>query len=142
MRRPIWRFAGAALATALAAAGAHAQIEGLLRKGARDLDLKGMAGMASSPLASGSMGNVAGLLQYCIGNHYLSGEGPVSVKDQLMGKLPESKPGEDRAYSDGQKGMLHASNGKLMDLSSGGGLGADVTRKACDTILTQAKSFL
>jgi hypothetical protein len=29
-----------------------------------------------------------------------------------------------------------------MDLSSGGGLTAEVTKKACDTVLAQAKSLL
>jgi hypothetical protein len=101
-----------------------------------------MAGMAGSPLASGSIGNVAGLLQYCIGNNYLSGGGASSVKDQLMGKLPGGSQTQDRGYTDGLKGMLHSSQGKQMDLSSGGGLTADVTKKACETVLTQAKSFL
>jgi hypothetical protein len=111
-------------------------------KGGHGLDLKGMAGMASSPMASGSMGNVAGLLQYCIGNNYLSGDSAASVKDQLMGKLPGGEKTDDRSYSDGQKGLLHGSNGNLMDLSSGGGLTADVTKKACDVVLAQGKSFL
>jgi hypothetical protein len=143
MKHPIWRFAGLMLASALPAASAVAQLDHLLGKGAHDLDLKGMAGMASSPLASGSMGNVAGLLQYCIGNNYLSGDGATSVKDQLMSKLPGGgEQTQDRGYSDGQKGLLHGSNGNLMDLSSGGGLTAEVTKKACDTVLAQAKSFL
>jgi hypothetical protein len=144
MKLPIWRLAGLVLAAALPAASVHAQLEDLLGKGGRGNDLKGMAGMASSPLTSGSMGNVAGLLQYCIGNNYLSGAGAAPVKDQLMGKLPgagQTQPTQDRGYSDGVKGLLHGSNGNLMDLS-GGGLPPDVTRKACDTILAQAKSFL
>jgi hypothetical protein len=93
-------------------------------------------------LASGSMGNVAGLLDYCIGNNYLGGDSASSVKDKLMGKLPGGEKNEDPGYSDGQKGLLHGSNGNLMDLSKGGGLGADITKKACDTVLAQAKSFL
>jgi hypothetical protein len=39
------------------------------------------------------------------------------------------------------KGLLRGNNGNSMDLS-GGGLKAEITRKACDTILAQAKSFL
>jgi hypothetical protein len=120
---------------------AHAQLEGLMKGGSGGL--KGMAGgQALAPLTSGSMGNVAGLLQYCIGNNYLSGGGASSVKDQLMGKLPGGSQTQDRGYTDGLKGMLHSSQGKQMDLSSGGGLTADVTKKACETVLTQAKSFL
>jgi hypothetical protein len=130
------------LAAALPAAGACAQLDHLMGKGGHGLDLKGMAGMASSPMASGSMSNVAGLLQYCIGNNYLSSDSASSVKDQLMGKLPGGEQTGDRGYSDGQKGLLHGSNGNLMDLSSGGGLSADVSKKACDVVLAQAKSFL
>jgi hypothetical protein len=156
MKRPIWRFAGLVLAAALPAASAYAQLEGLLGKGGRGGDLKGLTGMAGSSLTSGSMGNVAGLLQYCIGNNYLGGEGAASVKDQLMGKLPgagqaqptqpaqqaqPAQPTQDPGYSDGVKGLLHGSNGNTMDLS-GSGLPPDITKKACDTILAQAKSFL
>jgi hypothetical protein len=188
MRRPIWQLAGLVLAATLPAANACAQIEGLLGKGGKAGDLKGMAGLAGSPLASGSMSNVAGLLQYCIGNGQLSEQGAGPVKDQLMAKLPGGAKTEDRGYSDGLKGLLHGSNGKLMDLSGGGGIAgsagvdsgsmddsgsagstgstgatgtsagagstgantgsgtggltADLTKKACDTVLAQAKSFL
>ncbi|HBZ08215.1 MAG TPA: hypothetical protein DEP03_18255 [Massilia sp.] len=119
---------------------AGAQVEGLLNKGGHGGGLKGLAGMASGPMTSGSMGNVAGLLQYCIGNNYLSGEGASSVKDQLMGKLPAGSENKDPGYSDGRKGLLHGSNGNMLNL--GGGLTAEVTKKACDTVLAQAKSFL
>ncbi len=119
---------------------AGAQVEGLLNKGGHGGGLKGLAGMASGPMTSGSMGNVAGLLQYCIGNNYLSGEGASSVKDQLMGKLPAGSENKDPGYSDGRKGLLHGSNGNMLNL--GGGLTAEVTKKACDTVLAQAESFL
>lgn len=141
MKRSVWRYAGLALLATLPVASAYGQIEDLLGKGERGNDLKGLAGMASSPLTSGSMGNVAGLLQYCIGNNYLSGNGAASVKDQLMGKLSGGDSTKDRGYVDGMKGLLRGSNGNSMDLS-GGGLKAEVTRRACDTILAQAKSFL
>lgn len=137
----IWRFAGVVLVAALPVASAHAQLEGLLNKGGQGTDLKGMAGLANSPMTSGSMGNVAGLLQYCIGNNYLGGKSAASVKDQLMGKLSGGEQSQDRGYADGQKGLLHGSNGNLMDLG-GGGLKAELTKKACDTVLAQAKSFL
>jgi hypothetical protein len=105
------------------------------------------------------MGNVAGLLQYCIGNNILSVDSAGAVKDQLMGKLPGGSQNKDPGYSDGVKGLLHGSNGNLMDLNavgsmggsggatSAGGAGAgdltgDLKKKACDTVLAQAKSFL
>lgn len=146
MKGPGWLCAGLLLAAALPAAGAVAQIEGLLGKGEHGTGLKGMAGMASSPLTSGSVGNVAGLLQFCIGNNYLSGGDAASVKDQLLDKLPTGAQTQDRGYTDGAKGMLHGSHGNLMNLAGGGdgsgGLTADLTKKACETILAQGKSFL
>jgi hypothetical protein len=171
MKRPIWQLAGLVLAATLPAANACAQIEGLLGKASKGADLKGIAGMAASPLSSGSMSNVAGLLQYCIGNGQLSEQGAGPVKDQLMAKLPGGAKTGDRGYSDGLKGLLHGSNGSLVDLGGGGssggsdsmassgtsdstgstgagaatgvgGLKADLTKKACDTVLAQAKSFL
>jgi hypothetical protein len=142
MKRPIWQLAGMALVATLPATSAYAQLDALLGKGGHGRDLKGMAGVASSPLTSGSMGNVAGLLQYCVGNNYLSGQGAASLKDQLVGKLPGGSQTRDPGYSDGVKGLLHGSNGNLMDLGGSGGLKANVTKEVCDTILAQAKSFL
>lgn len=140
MKCSAWRCA-ALLAAALPLAGAHAQIDSLLGKGDRGGDLKGLAGMASAPMASGSIGNVAGLLQYCIGNNYLGGDGAASVKDKLVGKLPGGARTQDKGYLDGAQGLLRGSDGNAMDLR-GGGLKAEVTKRACDTILAQAKSFL
>ena len=144
MKRSIGRYAGLVVVAALPVAGAYAQFENLLKKGGHGSelsDLKGMAGMAGSPLTSGSMSNVAGLLHYCIYNNVLSGPDATSVKDRLTGKLPAGGLDEDRGYSDGQKGLLHGANGNLLDLH-GGGLSGDITKMACDTILAQAKSFL
>jgi hypothetical protein len=103
--------------------------------------LSGLAGGGSaSSLASSSTGNVAGVLQFCIKNNYLSGDGAASVKDKIMGKI-SGQPKSDPGYLDGAKGMLDGGNGKKLDLS-GGGLKAQVTKKACDQILGQAKSML
>jgi hypothetical protein len=147
---------GLALLSLLPALG-NAQLEGMLGKSGHGTGLKGMAGLASSPLASGSMSNVAGLLQYCIGNNVLSADSAGSVKDQLMGKLPGGSQNKDPGYNDGVKGLLHGSNGNLMDLNAMGSMGGsggaasaggagdltgDLKKKACDTVLAQAKSFL
>lgn len=141
MKYPVLRLAGLVLAAGLPVASAHAQLDNLLGKGGQGNDLKGMAGLGNAPLTSGSMGNVAGLLQYCIGNNYLGGDSAASVRDQLMSKLSGDNKTPNPDYSDGQKGLLHGSDGKLMSLG-GGGLKAELTKKACDAILAQAKSFL
>jgi len=56
---------------------------------AQDLGkLGGLLGGGGGSMSSGSMGNVAGLLQYCVKNNYLGGDsGASGIKDQLMGKL-------------------------------------------------------
>jgi len=100
-------------------------------------------GISLQSLSSGSTGNVAGVLQYCIQNNYLSGDAASSVKDKLMGKLPggSSSSSSDSGYLDGAKGMLDSNNGKQLDLS-GGGLKAEATKQICDKILQQGKSLL
>lgn len=119
--------------------------------------LKGMMG-GSSSLTSGSAGNAAGILQYCITNNYLGGDsGAAGVKDKLLsslgGKSAESAapaPTQDKGYLDGAKGLLKSSDGKTLDLSGGGGsdvagagdLKAQLTRKACDAVLKQGKKMI
>lgn len=56
-------------------------------------DLGKLGGMipGASGLSSGSMSNVAGLLQYCVQNNYLGGAtGASGIQDQLLGKLGTS----------------------------------------------------
>lgn len=114
-----------------------------------------MGGSSASSLTSGSMGNAAGILQYCVTNNYLGGEsGASGVKDQLLGKLgggsSAAAPTQDKGYLDGAKGLLKSKDGKTVDL--GGAAGSDsspmgdmkakVTKKACDVVLKQGKSML
>ena len=108
---------------------------------AQSLDmLKGLAG-GGGGMASGSLGNAAGVIEYCLKNNYLSADGAAGVKDQLLGKLPGGKPAADPGYVDGSQGILTGTDGKKMDLT-GGGLKQEVTRKACDFVLKQAKGML
>jgi hypothetical protein len=116
-----------------------------------------MGGSSTSSLTSGSMGNVAGILQYCVTNNYLGGEsGASGVKDQLLGKLgggsssTAAAPTQDKGYLDGAKGLLKSKDGKTVDL--GGAAGSDsspmgdmkakMTKKACDVVLKQGKGML
>ncbi|MDM0011104.1 DUF2501 domain-containing protein [Variovorax sp. J22P168] len=115
---------------------------------AQGLDaLKGLAGGGGSSsalgsMASGSMGNAAGVIEYCLKNNYLSGGDAASVKDKLMGKLGGGdKPAADPGYVAGAQGILTGTDGKKMDLT-GGGLKEQVTRKACDFVLKQGKSMI
>ncbi|GAB3426842.1 DUF2501 domain-containing protein [Massilia solisilvae] len=139
MKTTLYRIA--ALLLALPLASAHAQLEGLMGKGGKDL--QGLAGaLPGQSMNSGSLGNVAGLLQFCVTNNYLGGGDVNSVQDKLMGKLPGGTKSQDPGFTDGLKGVLHGSNGKQVDLSSTGGIKEQVTKQVCDTVLKQARSFL
>jgi hypothetical protein len=121
--------------------------------GAQDLGSLGgkLGGMmpGGGSMQSGSMGNVAGLLQYCVKNNYLGGaSGASGIQNQLLGKMhgqSNAAPTSDPGYMSGAKGILQGSNGKSMDLSNVGGGSSDmkskITTKVCDTVLKQGKSF-
>lgn len=110
-------------------------------------------GMDVSSLASGSAGNAAGVIEYCMKNNFLGGDAS-GVKDQLVGKLGgEEKAKADPGYTEGLKGMVAGGDGKGTDLSSlggggdaaGGALGdmkGKLTKQACSAVLDNAKSLL
>ena len=126
---------------------AQAQLGDMLKQGGSTGsgglgNLGGMGGaLSGESLTSSSTGNVAGVLEYCIKNNYLSGSSASSVKNSLMSKLPGGSSSSDKNYSDGSRGILNSSNGKSLDLS-GGGLKEQVTKQICDRILAQGKSLL
>jgi len=92
-------------------------------------------------MASGSLGNAAGVLEYCLKNNFLSESGATSIKDQLMRKIPGGKPASDTGYVEGSQGILTGTDGKKVDLT-GGGIKQELTKKACDYVLNQAKSMI
>jgi hypothetical protein len=141
--------AGFLLAASLPFQAAHAQLGNLLPGGSNSSSgggglgssLGSLGGLGGQSLTSGSTGNVAGVLQFCIKNNYLSGDSASSVKDSLMSKLPGGSSTTDSGYSEGSRGILSGSNGKQVDLS-GGGLKEQLTKQVCDKILAQGKSLL
>ncbi len=127
---------------------AHAQLGDLIKQ----KDVSGMSGglgnaaglggaLSGQSLTSGSLGNVAGLLEFCIKNNYLGGNKAASVKDSLMRKLPGGSSSSDSGYNSGAKGILSSSDGSQLDLSAGG-LKKQATKQICDKILDQGKSML
>jgi hypothetical protein len=133
----------------LLAPAAHAQLSGLLNRGSTGAagalgSLGSLGGSASalSPqsLTSGSTGNVAGVLDYCIRNHYLGGSAS-TVQDALTRKLPGGASTSDSAYAQGAKGILADSQGQQIDLG-GSGLKQQITKQICEKILTQGQSLL
>lgn len=117
--------------------------------------LKGLMGGGNSSLTSGTAGNAAGILQYCMTNNYLGGDsGASGVKEQLLGSLgskSRTAATHDPGYMDGAKGLLKSGDGKTLDISGGGAAGnsggmgdmkAQLTRKACDAVLKQGKKMI
>jgi len=158
MKPILHHVAGASLliAALLPAAGAHAQVGDLLDKargaaaGASGNSgnsggtgmLGGLSGaLSGQSVTAGSTGNIAGVLEFCIRNNYLSGNAAGGVKDALMGKLPGGSAKTDTGYNDGARGILNSASGNKVDLGSGG-LKAGLTRQVCDKVLSQAKSLL
>ena len=123
-----------AAATAVAAGGSAA---------AQDLgSLKGLAGgMDPSKLMSGSAGNAAGVIEYCMKNNFLGGDAG-GIKDQLMGKVGGGGEKEKTDYADGAKGLVKTGDGKSVDIGQIGSMKESVTKKACKSVLDNAKSFL
>lgn len=141
---------GLLIAVLLPVSAAQAQLGNLLNQAggaASSGGLGSLGGMGSAlsgqSLSSGSTGNVAGVLEFCIKNNYLSGNSASSVKDSLMSKLPggSSSASSDSGYANGAKGILSTGNGSQLDLS-GGGLKEQATKQICDKILDQGKSLL
>jgi hypothetical protein len=102
-----------------------------------------------SSLASGSAGNAAGVIGYCVKNNYLGGDAATSMKDKLMGKAGLGSDSKDEGFSDGASGIVKTSGGKSVDLGKlGGGMGgmgdmkSKLTKKACAAVLDHAKSLL
>ncbi|WP_186014246.1 DUF2501 domain-containing protein [Burkholderia gladioli] len=144
--------AGILIGLSLTATGAYAQLGDMLKQAGGSATqnsggpagnlggLGGALGGGGSSLMPSSLGNVAGVLQFCIQNQYLGSGGASSVKDQLLGKLG-GNPQSDSGFASGSNGILDGGNGKTLDLS-GGGLKQQLTKQICDKVLTQAKSML
>ncbi|MBP0628284.1 DUF2501 domain-containing protein [Cupriavidus sp. AcVe19-1a] len=99
-----------------------------------------MGGLSPSSLTSGTAGNAAGVIEFCMKNNYLNADAATSaVKDKLLGSV--SGGTSDSGYTDGSRGILSTSGGNKLDLS-GSGLKAEVTKQVCDKILAQGKSML
>lgn len=113
----------ACLATALGLASGTA--------GAQDLGKLGGMIPGGGSMSSGSMGNVAGLLEYCMKNNYLGGDsGASGIKDQLMGKMGGSSgstasSGDQGSSSSDMLGQLTGSKKKSTSSSSGGDPASD-----------------
>ena len=94
--------------------------------------------MGLSP--SGTAGNAAGVITYCMKNNYLNTDKAAQVKDQLLGKLgvPRQEEPRDQGFQSGLGGLVTGSNGKSFSIDR---LKGDLKEKACDLVLNNAKNL-
>lgn len=110
-------------------------------RGSADSAMGGLGGAMPS-VDHASPTNLAGLLQYCVKNNYLSGSAASSVKDSLLNKATgSSRSPTDSQFSAGNKGLLETGQGQNFALG-GGGIKDQMTHKVCDLVLQHAKSML
>ena len=119
-------------------APAHAQLMDQL-KGAMGMGQGGGA-LAVPSVNQASPSNIAGVLQYCVRNNYVSGTSASSVKDSLVSKVTGPGRAPDSQFRQGSSGVLDTGNGS--NFSLGGGIKKQVTKKVCDLALSHAKSLL
>lgn len=108
--------------------------------------MSGMGGMSLPSVSAASPTNVAGLLQYCVQNNYLSGgsaNAAAAAKGALLSKFTGSSadPSSDSNFASGSNGVLQTGNGQSTTLG-GGGVKAQITQKVCGDVLSHAKSLL
>jgi len=100
--------------------------------------LAGSLGLSMPSIGTSTMGNAAGVLQYCVKNNYLSADAAGGVKDKLLGMVTGQKP-QETGYASGVQGMLQGSDGKSLSLDS---INSQLKTKACDYVLANAKSLI
>jgi Protein of unknown function (DUF2501) len=130
--------ASAILLSQIATGSANAQLLDQL-KGAAGAGQSGGA-FAIPSVSQASPSNIAGVLQYCVQNNYVSGSSATSVKDSLVNKVTGPGHTPDSQFKEGSSGVLDSGNGS--DVSLGGGIKEQMTKKVCDLALSHAKSLL
>ena len=138
--------ASTAIGLLLLGAPSHAQLANALKAatGATASSTSSLGGLIpGQSVTSSSLGNVAGVLQFCVKKNFLAGgnsAAATSVKDSLVEKLggPTSA---DSGFKAGARGIVDGGKGAKLDLSSSG-LKDQVIQQVCDKILAQGKSML
>lgn len=98
---------------------------------------KGM-GLSMPAMGKSTMGNAAGVLQYCIKNNYLSADAAGGIKDKLLAKVTGNKS-QQSGFATGSKGLLQGSDGGSFNLKNAS---SQLKTKACDYVLDNAKSLV
>lgn len=103
-------------------------------------------GLDLGSLASGSAGNAAGILQYCVTNNFLGGADLTnagSMKDKLIAKVGgQDKADADTGFAAGSLGNVIGSDGKSVSIADMGSLENNLTQTACKAVMDHASSLL
>lgn len=99
----------------------------------------------NNAVASSSMTNATGVLQYCIRNKVVNNVN--GVTDQLKSKLgltSSAQQSQQTSYQQGIAGLLNTGGHQKLDLNALGEteLGKQLKTKACNVVLDQGKSYL
>ncbi|MBG6248204.1 DUF2501 domain-containing protein [Candidatus Symbiopectobacterium endolongispinus] len=109
-------------------------------------NLTGLLGGGTQALSAGSMGNAAGILQYCIKQKLVSATNTENIKDKLLDKLGLNSAEKQKQtdYTQGMAGLLQTKDGLALNLNNIGStpLAEKVKTKACDLVLKQGVAFL
>lgn len=108
--------------------------------------LTGLLNGGDKTVASNSMTNAAGVMQYCV-EHNVVKNNVQSVKDQVLSKLGLSTTTAQEQktdYQQGIAGLLNTGNGQQLNLESLGNTqaGEKLKTKACNVVLKQGKKFI
>ena len=85
-------------------------------------------------VASISVANAAGVLDYCVKNNLVS----FTAVDQLVTGLSTKPDPKSADYVDGQGGQVHADGGKTFAMTKAPAI---LQSQTCDRVLQQARTF-
>ena len=99
----------------------------------------------NSAVASNSMTNATGVMEYCIRNKVVNNVN--GLTDQLQSKLgltSNTKKSKETSYQQGIAGLLNTGSNQKLDLNALGEteLGKQLKTKACNVVLDQGKSYI
>jgi hypothetical protein len=99
----------------------------------------------NSAVASDSMTNATGVMEYCIRNKVVNNVN--GLTDRLQSKLgltSSTKKSKETSYQQGIAGLLNTGSNQKLDLNALGEteLGKQLKTKACNVVLNQGKSYL
>jgi len=104
-----------------------------------------LLGGGNNAVASNSMTNATGVMEYCIRNKVVNNVN--GLTDQLQSKLgltSNTKQSKETSYQQGIAGLLNTGSNQKLDLNALGEteLGKQLKTKACNVVLDQGKSYL